>query len=268
MARTMEPPAAQSGPCDLAFADGDPNHPSVGARSHAVEAYERILTDILRGDLSPTEDEPSSEIALQTRYGFGSRMPIRMALAVLASEGLVAQRARHGFWVVEHTERDLLQISSMRADADAMVASFLGASLTDGTITTESDKFRRIYEPLQAMDRLAIETPPGEVQLDVEMEFADHDTRFHTLIAASTGYTLAARHISQWRNLTRLYRVRHGIRYTGTNLREICGEHNKLMELIGLPVGQCPDDIDALIENAATSHIEAALSRCNLASPA
>lgn len=260
------PPAAGSNPSEV-----DPNNASSGLRSLAGEAYDQILTLILRGDLLPTENKPSSEMALQEQYDFGSRMPIRMALAVLASEGLVKQRARHGFWVVDYTDRDLVQIGAMRADADAMVASFLAASI-GRTLTTESDDFQRVRRNLERMEDLAQlaredNEPERTVDREVEMDFADYDTRFHTYIAEATDYLLAARHIRQWRNLVRLYRIRNNIRYTGQDLANICREHRNLLDLIGLSIEQCPDDIDDMIEEAATSHVEGSLRRCNVLPP-
>jgi DNA-binding GntR family transcriptional regulator len=248
----------------------DPNRPSSALQSEAERAYQRILDAIFRGDLLPTEDEPSSEIVLQKRFNLGSRMPIRMALAVLASEGVVAQRARHGFWVVDYSAHDLRQIGAMRADADAMVASFLGASISGEGITTESE-FQRIYdarryieESLGAMLNLAKQAPAGDVGPKVEMAFADYDTRFHVFIAAATDYTLAARHIRQWRNLVRLYRAQHHIHYTGQDLLDICVEHQNLFELAARPNEERFDGIDAMIEEAATSHVMASLRRAGV----
>jgi DNA-binding GntR family transcriptional regulator len=260
MSMIIEPPEAEFS----SSGSEDPNQPSSGLRSLAEDAYERILAEILSGDLSPTEDEPSSEIALQRQYEFSSRMPIRMALAVLAAEGLIAQRARHGFWVIDYTDHDLKQIGAMRADADAMVASFLAARISDETITTDSEAFQPILESQGQMEFLARNAPQdGPVGRGVEMAFADHDTRFHTFIAAATEYTLAARHIRQWRNLIRLYRVRHDLHYTRQDLEAICAEHATLIELVGRDPERYRYGIDAMIEQAATSHVANSLRRCN-----
>jgi len=255
----------------------DPNHPSAALQTQAEKAYRLILNEILRGALLPTVDKPSSEVALLDRYGrygIGSRMPIRMALAVLASEGLVAQRAKHGFWVVEYTAHDLRQIGAMRADIDAMVASFLGSSISGVGVTAESD-FQRIDQSLaiiadsrQQMEDLATHAAQGTVDLDVEMQFATQDTRFHTFIAAASDYLLAARHIQQWRNVLRLYRAQHEIHYTGQELLAICDEHQLLMQLAARPAEQRFEGMEieiedraALIEDAATAHVVASMSR-------
>ncbi|MCK8645603.1 GntR family transcriptional regulator [Mycobacterium colombiense] len=249
----------------------DPNRPSEALRSQADTAYQGILDDILTGELSPTESNPSSETTLQERYGLGSRMPVRMALAVLASEGLVAQRARHGFWIVDYSAHDMEQIGAMRADADAMVASFLGARVSATMITTETDNFERTRNALghirasfHAMQDLANVARERGVTPDLEKDFADHDTRFHTFMAAATDYTLAARHIRQWRNLVRLYRARQKVHYSEEDLAQICDEHRKLADLALRPVEDRFDGIEALIEQAATDHVRASLWRARV----
>ena len=259
MPTVIEPPPAESSSPNVE----DSNQPSDELRSQAAHAYDIILTDILSGDLLPTKERPSSEKTLQDKHNFGSRMPIRMALAVLASEGLIAQRARHGFWVVDYTDHDLKQIGAMRADADAMVASFLGARIADGTVKTESSEYLRILGAVARMEELANDVRQHQtVDFDVEMEFANCDTQFHAFIAEATNYTLAARHIHQWRNLVRLYRVRRGIHYTAEDLNNICGEHRQLIDLFDR-VKDRPIGIDAQIEHAATSHIANSLGRCS-----
>lgn len=271
-----EPPEQQRD----ALENEDPNRPSEALQTQAERAYRLILNGIFRGDLLPTYEKPLSEVILKDRYerlGIGSRMPIRMALAVLASEGLVAQEARHGFWVVDYTAHDLRQIGAMRADTDAMVASFLRASISGEGVTTERD-FQRVYHSLEIiadsrrrMELLATQAPQGTVDLDVEIQFASHDTRFHTFIAAATDYMLAARHIQQWRNLIRLYRAQHQIHYTGQELLAICAEHELLIQLAARPTAERFEGIDveiehraAMIEQAATAHVTASLSRAGV----
>ena len=75
----------------------------------------------------PTEGEPLSENWLAKESQVESRMPARMALAVLAGEGLILQRARHGFWMVEYDFDDIAQIVEMRADVEARVVEVLCA---------------------------------------------------------------------------------------------------------------------------------------------
>jgi DNA-binding GntR family transcriptional regulator len=263
-----------------ALEEEDPNHPSEELQTQAEKAYRLILADILRGVLLPTEAEPQSEVALHKRYGrfgIGSRMPIRMALAVLTSEGLIAQRARHGFWVLDYTAHDVRQIAAARSDTDAMVASFLGASISGEGITTEAD-FQRAAKSLEIiadarrkMESLADHAPQGTVDLDVEIQFATHDTRFHTFMAAASDYMIAARHIRQWRNLLRLYRAQHEIRYTGLELLSICAEHNLLTQLAVRPIQEHFDGNDVEIENrsamiaqAAAAHATASLIRARV----
>lgn len=266
-------------PHEMLFDEEDPNRPSGELQTQADTAYRNILADILRGALLPTETDPQSELSLLKRYepDIGSRMPIRMALAVLTSEGLIAQRARHGFWVLDYTATDIRQLAMSRSDTDAMAASFLGASISGEGITSEAD-FQRISQSLdiigdarQRMKTLAEHAPKGTVDLDVELQFATQDTRFHTFMAAASDYMIAARHIRQWRNLLRLYRAQHEIRYTGEELLSICAEHEYLTQLAMRPIQEHFDGENIEIENrsdliaqAAAAHATASLVRARV----
>lgn len=75
---------------------------------------ERILLElrkqILRGELLPGEQIRQEEIAAQLRI---SRVPVREALSVLASEGLLTHRRHQGYFVTKRSSEDLAQIGLM-----------------------------------------------------------------------------------------------------------------------------------------------------------
>ncbi len=191
----------------------DPNQPTAELRQQADTAYRTILNLILRGELSPSEGDPSSEAELGEQYGFEARMAVRMALAILASEGLIAQRPRWGFWVIDYSAQDLEQIQALLQDTEEMVQSFLPSRMTEAAEAT-------LTGLVDAMN-LVIERAQDEITLDTEMEFAALDTEFWMVVARVTDYLLAARHIRQWRNIIQLYRVQHRLRYTCQEMADI-----------------------------------------------
>src|ERR1700722_1891094 len=230
-------------------------------QSDAFKAYRSILNEILSGDLVPTEKQPASEIDIANRYGW-SRTPVRMGLARLAAEGLITQRARHGFWVVEYEPNDLLQIAGMRADADAMAASAFSSRLASGVLQSSDSNVEamdaatlRIRQIVDAFDSDRTDALPR----DSENAFANADTMFHMSIAFSTGYDLAARHIYQWRNLLRLYRILHEKHYTLDELINIRNEHDEIFVAMEMLAKEPSDQAMAELERAVSQHAAAAI---------
>ena len=83
-------------------------------------AYERILLDIICGDLAP--GEWVDETALAGRYGVG-RAGIRDALLRLALEGLVERRPRLGTVVSSPSVFELQQVFELRVQIEGQCAA-------------------------------------------------------------------------------------------------------------------------------------------------
>ncbi len=83
----------------------------VAVRGHAVTDCADALRDlILAGDLLPGEQVRQEEMARE--FGI-SRVPLREALRVLASEGLLAHRPHQGYFVAKLSVEDLGQIDAL-----------------------------------------------------------------------------------------------------------------------------------------------------------
>jgi DNA-binding GntR family transcriptional regulator len=102
-----------------------PAQPASRLRSSAL--YEQVAEQLRSRILSHTLPPGSwiDEQALAVEYGI-SRTPMREALKVLASEGLVTMKLRRGAYVTEVSERDLSEVfhllSLLESDAAAVVA--------------------------------------------------------------------------------------------------------------------------------------------------
>jgi DNA-binding GntR family transcriptional regulator len=87
--------------------------------------YEQVAERLRSGILDHTMGPGSwiDEQALAAEYGI-SRTPLREALKVLASEGLVTMKLRRGAYVTEVSERDLAEVYHLLAllESDAAVA--------------------------------------------------------------------------------------------------------------------------------------------------
>ncbi|QIL73049.1 GntR family transcriptional regulator [Diaphorobacter sp. HDW4B] len=91
--------------------------------------YEEVA-ELLRQRIFSDELAPGSwidEAKIAEEFGI-SRTPLREALKVLASEGLITMRVRRGAWVTEVTHEDMKQVyhllALLESDAAAWVAEF------------------------------------------------------------------------------------------------------------------------------------------------
>lgn len=88
------------------------------ALSLTDEAHRRIRSDIIAGRIRPNVHLVASDLASQLEI---SRTPVREALQLLASEGLVIG-TRRGFVVREHSVDEIRHIYEVRAALEEMAA--------------------------------------------------------------------------------------------------------------------------------------------------
>jgi DNA-binding GntR family transcriptional regulator len=100
----------------------------MAALSLAPRALYEEVAELLRQRIFSRELEPGSwidELKIAHDYGI-SRTPMREALKVLATEGLVTMKVRRGAYVTEVSERDLADVyhllSLLESDAAGVVA--------------------------------------------------------------------------------------------------------------------------------------------------
>jgi len=237
------------------------------SRDDVVSAREsvrtKLLRDLLRGRIKPlpTERDPLHESDVMKRYGQNSRMPVRMALAMLAGEGLLRQRARYGYWLVDYDLDDVEQILRMRGGVEGMVAATLcqrlGASGdTDATPLPPGrlglwHSAEKVY---REMAEIVEQAEATGVDAKLEAKFADLDTEMHVQLARASGHDMAARHIVEWRSQMRIFMLQNEIPYYADALPDIHEEHRLIFGAIA--------NLDSRSAGAAArAHIENALNR-------
>jgi DNA-binding GntR family transcriptional regulator len=97
--------------------------------------YEEVA-ELLRQRIFNRELEPGSwidELKLAEEYGI-SRTPLREALKVLATEGLVTMKVRRGAYVTELSEKDLVDVFHMLALLESDAASAVASHASDGQL--------------------------------------------------------------------------------------------------------------------------------------
>ncbi|HUH58493.1 MAG TPA: GntR family transcriptional regulator [Candidimonas sp.] len=106
----------------------------------------RLGADIIRGVFVP--GQPLMEVMLAETYFHVSRGPVREALRILESEGLVQIRPRRGAIVAELSASDIKEIFSVRAVLYGFVVSELAKNRTDSILAELHHSTRAITTAL------------------------------------------------------------------------------------------------------------------------
>ena len=97
--------------------------------------YEEVA-ELLRQRIFNRELAPGSwidELKLAEEYGI-SRTPLREALKVLATEGLVTMKVRRGAYVTEVSDRDLAEVYHLLSLLESDAAAVVAAQATDAQL--------------------------------------------------------------------------------------------------------------------------------------
>ena len=151
-----------------------------------LDVAERIRAAILTHQLAP--GSWIDEQALATDYGI-SRTPLREALKVLASEGLVTMRLRRGAYVTEVSPRDLAEVYHLLGLLEGDAAAAVAASAS-----------REQLDDLQALHR-ELEAAVG----DRDRFFAANE-RFHLMLLAIADNHWLSQTVADLRKVMKLNR--------------------------------------------------------------
>ncbi|WP_114638547.1 GntR family transcriptional regulator [Polynucleobacter necessarius] len=174
--------------------------------------YEDVA-DKLREQIFSKELAPGSwldEQGLAIQFGI-SRTPMREAIKVLASEGLVTMKMRRGAYVTEVTRKDLEQI-------------FTILSLLEGEAAKET-AIKATEDQLSILDHLHHRLEKAAADRDIE-QFFEVNSKFHELIQEIAGNRWMNGVIADLRKVLKLHR-RDSLTSTGrlqnslVELREI-----------------------------------------------
>jgi len=155
-------------------------HGAAGARIAG-----RIRDSILTGEYAPGARIRQEDLADQ--HG-ASRLPVRDALRMLESEGLVTVRANAGAWVATLTRSDFEELYQIRERVEPLLLGLNVPLLSDGAIG-------RLEELVGAM----------EASADVE-EFLALDRDFHLSSYAAAETSVLGELVVQLWNRTQHYR--------------------------------------------------------------
>jgi len=186
--------------------------PPLEVRSLADQAFDKIVTAIVRGDLAP--GSRISEALLARTFGI-SRGPLREAIRRLEGRKLVARTPHIGAHVVSLSTDDLVEIFFVREALEGMACRLATERMNDQELRDLSAK---LAEHAQGED---VSAGAGYFQ-----EAGDHD--FHYLVAqGSRSDKLFELLCDELYYLMRVYRFRSSIR--PGRAREALVEHQDIL---------------------------------------
>lgn len=176
------------------------------------DVAERLRTQIFAHDLPPGSwlDEQS----LAVEFGI-SRTPMREAIKVLASEGLVTMKPRRGAYVTEVERQDLEQIFAVLAQLEGFAAKEVATKATEAQ--------------LNQLDNLHLKLEKAAADRDVE-QFFEINVRFHELIMDIAGNRWMNGVITDLRKVLKLQR-RDSLGRSG-RLQSALNEHRKILKAL------------------------------------
>jgi len=175
--------------------------------------YEDVA-DRLREQIFSKELAPGSwldEQSLAVQFGI-SRTPMREAIKVLASEGLITIKMRRGAYVTEVARKDLEQIFSILSLLEGQAAKETASKATEAELNQLDDLHHRLEKA--AADR------------DLE-QFFEINVKFHELIQQIAGNKWMNGVIADLRKVLKLHR-RDSLTSTG-RLQNSLVEHREIL---------------------------------------
>lgn len=107
------------------------NFKPITITSLADQAFEKVVTAIIRGDFEP--GERISEVQVARQLGI-SRGPLREALSRLEGRRLVTRRPNLGMFVTSLSERDLDELFTLREALEGMACRLAATEMSDKDI--------------------------------------------------------------------------------------------------------------------------------------
>ena len=185
------------------------------AASSREKAYaylrDHVLVDAAMQGQFLNEQKLAAEIGV-------SRTPVREALLLLASDGLVNLIPQRGAYMPAVTGREISELMEMRGALESLGARL---ALASGNV------------PLEAMAEILARQAelPDNLEPEAAREFIRLDALFHQLLVDAAGNELMSRTYSKLHVRQMLVGVAALSRITGRR-RHVCEEHQEILEAL------------------------------------
>ena len=180
-------------------------------------AVKKLKQDIMSGALAPDSQLKMRE--LKSRYGIGAS-PMREALAQLAAEGFVHQRAQKGFRVPPVSIEELNDITKTRQFVEGEA---IRLAIQNASVEWEEE----IVASYHVLERAIILMKNGEKERDY---FEERHHRFHRALIATCPLESMRNFCDElYIRKTRYRRLLGGYGFTA---KEVIAEHRELMDAV------------------------------------
>ena len=190
------------------------NAPTLPQNLKQRALYEDVA-ELLRQRIFSRELQPGSwidELKLAEQYGI-SRTPLREALKVLATEGLVTMKVRRGAYVTEVNEKDLADVYHLLALLESDAASAAALLATDGQL-----------KELQALHDSLVKA------IKNRSRFFEINEAFHMRLLEIANNRWRDQLVADLRKVMKLNR--HNSLLKSGRIEESLNEHNALMQAL------------------------------------
>jgi DNA-binding GntR family transcriptional regulator len=187
--------------------DAAPATPARSERALYEQVAEALRARILSHRLAP--GSWIDEKALAAEHGI-SRTPLREALKVLASEGLVTMKLRRGAYVTEVSARDQAEVFHLLALLEGDAAGVVAGRLT----ATQLDELEAIHAALEAA-------------IDDRDAFFDANERFHVRLLELADNRWRIQMVADLRKVMKL--ARHHSLFKAGRIEASLAEHRGVM---------------------------------------
>lgn len=192
-------------------------------------AVSAIISGAARGVILP--GDRIVETDLSESLGM-SRVPIREALRLLESQGVVTSEPYKGIRLVELTQKRLREVLDVRVNLETLAAR---RAIEAGA--NDNDGLERL--------RLACDELGLRARLDDSYAFASADAAFHRILVGLAGNPVLS---GLWESLAKQVTIVVGLSTLSRPMKEIVEEHDLLIEVFGS--GDIPR-----MESALNDHI-------------
>lgn len=184
--------------------------------SLAPRALYEEVAELLRQRIFNRELEPGSwidELKIAQDYGI-SRTPMREALKVLATEGLVTMKVRRGAYVTEVSERDLADVYHLLSLLESDAAGVVAQRADDAQMI----ELETLHQELEDAAR------PEKVDRE---RFFEINERFHMRLLEIADNRWRNQMVADLRKVMKLNR--HNSLLKSGRIQESLGEHRAIM---------------------------------------
>lgn len=192
------------------------NPPALGSGSRTNQAYVRLRQDILAATLTPATKLKIDD--LRARYDFGAS-PIREALSLLTSDGLVERIDQRGFRVAPVSEREFQDVLKTRCWLEEKA---LRDSVENGDAAWKDAVVLAYYRLSRA--------PKGEKGTDAAAAWEARHKEFHMALIAACGSEILLGFCDKLYDQN--IRYRQLARPTDYAERDIDAEHKDILDAV------------------------------------